>query len=163
VQDSVGDPSEYQCFEELAQAEGLAVASRLDIEPRRMHDPMASPDFTAARLPAILARLIERTERGEVDWEAAAPPDSFAVTIGEVRFRIRSFDGDVAPPYVLEFLGQGPAPAPALMTGVDLGENLDSLLTRLYLVARESVIGSIPDPFVSVERALGLESPANEN
>jgi hypothetical protein len=123
---------------------------------------MATPDFLQARLPAILDRLIERTEAGSIDWETAAPADAYAVTIGDVRFRVRSLVGDSTPPYVLEFLGQQvPTPAPALVTG-DLGENLENLVTRLYAVARRSVIGDIPDPFESVERVLELEPPAGE-
>jgi hypothetical protein len=124
---------------------------------------MASPDFFAARLPAILTRLLERTENGEVDWEVAALPDAYAVTIGDVRFRVRSVNGDGAAPYILEFLGQGavPPPAPALVTSTESGEGIYGLVERLYLSARQDVLGSVPDPFASVERALGLEPPAN--
>jgi hypothetical protein len=122
---------------------------------------MASPS-SDARLVAILTRLSERTERAELNWEAAAPPDSFAVTVGEVRFRVRSRDGDGAAPFVLEFLGQVPLLSPALMTGGEPDE-MDTLIERLYHSARQAVIGSLPDPFESVEKALGIEPPASED
>jgi hypothetical protein len=125
---------------------------------------VTSPDFHATRLPAILTRLIEATERGEIDWETAAFPDSFAVTIGDVRFRVRSHDADMARPYVLEFLGQDPNPiaAPVIMTGDEM-DDLDILVEGLYRAARQNVLGSTPDPFASVERALGLETQTSEN
>jgi hypothetical protein len=129
-----------------------------------MRGAVASPDLVAERLPAILTRLIETTERGEIQWETAAPPDAFAVTVADVRFRVRSRDGNSMAPFILEFLGGGvvPAVAPPRMTGGEPDE-LDPLIPRLYHVARQDVIGSTPDPFVSVERALGLEPPTSEN
>lgn len=124
---------------------------------------MASPDFHTTRLPTILTRVIEATERREIGWEAAALSDSFAATIGDIRFRVRSRDADTAPPYILEFLGQEvPAVSPALITGGPADE-LDSLIERLYRAARQDVVGSTPDPFESVERALGLDVPASES
>jgi hypothetical protein len=120
----------------------------------------SSPAFLQTRLPAILERLAAETDAGAIGWESAAPPDAYAVTIGDVRFRVRSIGGDGESPYVLEFLstGQLPPPAPALVTTPDLGEPLIGLVTRLYVGARTSVLGDLPDPFESVERALDLET-----
>ena len=128
-----------------------------------MPAPVVLPDFHATRLPAILTRLVETTERREIGWEAAAVPDSYAVTVGDVRFRVRSRDADSAQPYVLEFLGEDvPAVAPSLIT-VGEPDELSVLIERLYRAAREDVVGSTPDPFASVERALGIEPSDSES
>jgi hypothetical protein len=122
---------------------------------------MASPDFTRSRLPPILNSLIVRTEAEAIEWEAAAVPDGYAVTVGEVRFRIRSMDGDGQQPYALEFLIPGPSiPAPVIVTGHD--EILDEMVSQLYFVARRSAVGDPSDPFDSVEQALGL-TPASDD
>lgn len=127
-----------------------------------MRTPVALPEFHTTRLPTILARLIDATDRGDIHWEPAALPDSYAVTIEDVRFRVRSRDGDGAHPYVLEFLGMNAAVSPSVVTTGEPDE-LENLIERLYRAARQDVLGSIPDPFESVERALGIEPPASES
>ncbi len=119
---------------------------------------MASRDLIESRLPRILERIIEQTDAGELKWEIAAVPDGYAVTVGDVRFRVRSMTADGEQPYVLELLTPNP-PASAITTGSGQGEILDALVSRLYVVARLSAVGDIPDPFESVEQALGLAAP----
>jgi len=125
-----------------------------------MQSRMASPDSSASRLPPILERLVERTEAEEIEWDVAAVPDGYAVTVGDVRFRVRSVSGDGQPPYVLEFLLSAPFSMPSVITGHN--ENVDALLGQLYSVARRSAVGEVADPFDLVEQALGLAQASDD-
>lgn len=128
-----------------------------------MRGRMASRDFVESRLPPILARVIERTEAHEIEWEVAALPDAFAVTIGDVRFRVRSVSADTQPPYALEFLGQGAPQLPMVITGPGVEQqHVSELVGDLYAVARASATSDLSDPFESVEQALGLESTSGD-
>ena len=120
---------------------------------------MATPDFFQTRLPRILETLIERTEANEITWERAAFPDSYGVTVGEVRFRVRSTNGNGEPPYILEFLGE-PSLQPSVTGQPSPVPGSDELVTRLYRAARTSAPAP-PDPFESVERSLGLGDEAS--
>jgi hypothetical protein len=117
---------------------------------------MASPDFLHTRLPRVLRRIIEQTREGALEWEVAAPPDAYAVSVGEMRFRIRSRDADTQEPYVLEFLGGPQVTIPPLQTVPGDQDPSDPLIREMYAVARQSALRGQPDPFASVEQALGL-------
>jgi hypothetical protein len=118
-----------------------------------MRVAMSSPEFITSRLPAILTGLIERTESGEIKWEMAQMPSAYAVNVGDVRFRVSSATGFGKAPYILEFLAQ-PA-TPPIMTGDAPNDPVSQLIDRLYSVVRAAVV--VPDPFESVEEALGLK------
>jgi hypothetical protein len=109
------------------------------------------PEPPEERLWRIVEGLIAQTEAGQVVWETGSPPDSYAVTLGDVRFRVRSRDGDGHAPYILDL------PGPELQT--DAGDQTahNAQLQRLHEVARQSA----PDPFRVVEQQLGLIEPAS--
>lgn len=111
----------------------------------------------AERLSRILDRLIERTEAGQIAWEAGAPPDSYAVTIADVRFRIRTRDANGQAPHVLDIMGQAPEVV-ASDLGVVSSRNVQ--LERLYAVARRNVAERAADQLGSVEQQLGLAEPS---
>jgi len=114
-----------------------------------MSTPESKPD---QRLTRILDRLIERTEADDVEWEYGAPGDSYAVTIADLRFRIRTRDGNEQPPYILEVMGP---------VSASIEDDVERL-TRLYVAGRRSAIAHAPpppDPLRDVEQQLGLTEP----
>lgn len=101
------------------------------------------------RLWRIVEGLIRQTEAGQVAWETGSPPDSYAVTLSGIRFRVRSREGNQQTPYILDM------PGPLLQTGSGFPTARNELLQRLYEVARQSA----PDPLRDVEEQLGLIQP----
>ena len=116
---------------------------------------MSTRDQMRGRLRTIIEQLITRTTDNGITWERAAMPDSYAVTIGDVRFRVRSAAGNEAAPYVLEFLGEGANVGP-ILTRIPAVSEEDQLVESLYNAARLSAWVNTPDPFLSVERQLGI-------
>jgi hypothetical protein len=113
------------------------------------------------RILHILAGLAERTEADGFQWERGAPFDSYAVNVATVRFRIRSA-GDGAPPYFVEFLGEGSYIAP-IFTGDTIDSPQAELIQRLYNAARSNATRHSPDPFDAVERELGAAAVPSTN
>lgn len=108
------------------------------------------------RLTRLLERLIERTVADEVQWETGAPADSYAVDVADVRFRVRSRDGNAQPPYIVDFQRNVISPPIPSDDPTQVGHDI---LLRLYTAARHSAIAHAPDPFLAVEQQLGINDP----
>jgi hypothetical protein len=114
---------------------------------------MSTPDRMPNRLTPIIERVIERSIMGELRWERGAPPDSYAVDVGAIRFRIRTLMGNEDPPYVLELLNSF---SPDIITDPTIKPGRAQLIQDLYNAARSNAISNAPDPLLSVEKELGL-------
>jgi hypothetical protein len=116
---------------------------------------MSTPDAMRTRVTRIVEKLAAQTAADAIEWERAAIADSYGVTIGAVRFRVRSAAGDREAPYILEFLGEGANIGP-IMTASTIESTQDRLIVNLYLAARASAWANTPDPLLSVELQLGI-------
>jgi hypothetical protein len=109
----------------------------------------ASDQSKRTRLLRIITRLTERTNTDEIIWERAAPPDSWAVDIGQTRFRVYP-EGNERPGYVLDLMG----PAGEQITSEDA--EVAEALASLYRAADANGKRHTPDPFADIEARLGL-------
>jgi hypothetical protein len=99
----------------------------------------------------IIDRLIQRTANDSVVWQRAAPPQSWAVDIGQTRFRIYPAQpADERRVYVLDVMG--PVGDSITSDEGEAGPRLESL----YRVASENGTRHTPDPLLEVESELGL-------
>jgi hypothetical protein len=108
---------------------------------------MATPE-RRARFERIIERIIERSDADEIVWERGAPPQSWAVNIGDLRFRVRREGGEQLL-YSLDIMG----PDPETLVGAEWS----SLLERFYRAAQANGERHTPDPLDTVESELGLD------
>jgi hypothetical protein len=117
---------------------------------------MSSPEshLDPARVKRILDRLIEWSDRGDINWEIGGPPDSYAANVSQFRLRIRSLNGDGQAPFIFEI--NGPNTALAVPTG-ELTTEVDQRIIALYQRGKQAAL----DPqkaLREVERQLGLDT-----
>jgi hypothetical protein len=115
---------------------------------------VATSDAVRARIAQIIDGLIERTETGQLSWERAAPPDAYAVSVGDIRFRIRSVQANNHAPFVLEFLGD--VTLPELNSQDPDNPGMPERLARLYAAASASSVARSLASLETVAAELGL-------